>query len=794
MNRLSIAVFCFLISLATDSPAWISEGQGSPLQLMSFELTGAPPVIDGSLMSRDGDPSSSDAMDEWKGACSRTLFLNDGGIVQIFLVNSPETLYLGMTYEHGNNGDGSGITLYFDEGDSTATFDGAADFTLTNTAGRANEQSCNIRKSGSSEVIQDRCWNGAAWVNDGDGQVDFQVARYYFSSGTKVHHYELAIPLNNAKNDAAQNSDLDVAGGQEIGFFFTVRKEGAGAGTFYWAETGGDSLVPSRAPTWGEIKLSVPRDYFTFYTSPALKGPPVIDGAIQESAWTASLRQIILSNYHYTSLACDIWCLEEPNSGYIYLGLRVYDLTHNTGDYCQVYLEEKGENTTDSVRDYDLDNGAEQALRASAGAAAVDLAWNVGSGAWTTDTEVADSQKTAGGNSTYYTDYEFRLLRQGGAQDVDIPSRGLLGFLIRYHDADQVGDSTDYYWEYTTNNQGQLLDQNANPDVWLATGWANLQLGVPAFTVTAPLNSQLVSGLVAVRAVVGGDPVFSAFTDTLAQENVLYFASVSATDADFDAVYFFLISAPSGLALDSSSGQLRWMPPGAQAGVHAVQVGASDGKGGYDTLSFNLTVNGVNDPPQIMGSSRDTTILEFDSLLLRLVTLDADYDTLSYFWILGPDTLQQGRDSTFLLRTDGASAGTDSITVVVSDGRGGTASHLFVIRIQDRPLAVQAEQKLPAVFSLGPNTPNPGHPSTLITFGVPQVRTGAHASRLVSLVVYDIQGRMVRTLVDGPAGPGYHSVSFNGTDDRGQNLVSGIYLYRLRGEGFSQIRRLLLLK
>lgn len=74
----------------------------------------------------------------------------------------------------------------------------------------------------------------------------------------------------------------------------------------------------------------------------------------------------------------------------------------------------------------------------------------------------------------------------------------------------------------------------------------------------------------------------------------------------------------------------------------------------------------------------------------------------------------------------------------------------------------------PEGYSLDSNYPNPFNPSTKISFTIPEARH-------VSLVVYDALGREVATLVDSELGAGTHTVLFNG-----QNLASGVYIYRIR--------------
>jgi hypothetical protein len=97
---------------------------------------------------------------------------------------------------------------------------------------------------------------------------------------------------------------------------------------------------------------------------------------------------------------------------------------------------------------------------------------------------------------------------------------------------------------------------------------------------------------------------------------------------------------------------------------------------------------------------------------------------------------------------------------------------------------------LPASFSLAQNRPNPFNPSTAISYSVPQ---GEGASA-VSLKVYSIGGRLVRVLADGPATPGEHTVFWDGSDQRGRKVSSGVYIYRLKAGGRALTRKMVLLK
>ncbi|MCE5272522.1 PQQ-binding-like beta-propeller repeat protein, partial [bacterium] len=96
---------------------------------------------------------------------------------------------------------------------------------------------------------------------------------------------------------------------------------------------------------------------------------------------------------------------------------------------------------------------------------------------------------------------------------------------------------------------------------------------------------------------------------------------------------------------------------------------------------------------------------------------------------------------------------------------------------------------LPKAFSLAQNSPNPFNPSTTIAYEVPE-----GANQTVQLSVFDVRGRKVRQLVDGMAEPGKHFAFFDGRDDLGRELPSGVYFYRLSAGSFSQTRKMILLK
>lgn len=141
----------------------------------------------------------------------------------------------------------------------------------------------------------------------------------------------------------------------------------------------------------------------------------------------------------------------------------------------------------------------------------------------------------------------------------------------------------------------------------------------------------------------------------------------------------------------------------------------------------------------------------------------------SYIWkVLGPEA--------------------DRCIVRVSDVFGtvsGVSDSLFLIRLY--PVGVLNNGETIRTFGLYQNFPNPFNPETRIAFQSPQ-------KARVSITIYDVQGRLIRSLIDQDVLPGEHSVTWDGRDHAGVKVPSGVYFYIMKSEGFTQTQRMLILK
>ncbi len=112
-----------------------------------------------------------------------------------------------------------------------------------------------------------------------------------------------------------------------------------------------------------------------------------------------------------------------------------------------------------------------------------------------------------------------------------------------------------------------------------------------------------------------------------------------------------------------------------------------------------------------------------------------------------------------------------------------------VKQLKNRITSISPE--IPARFTLFPNFPNPFNPSTTIRFDLPTTEEGSYP---VELIVYDIRGRVVKTLFRGRLQPGHYQIVWDATGEQGTSLTSGMYLCHLKAGTFSMSQKMILMK
>jgi hypothetical protein len=168
-------------------------------------------------------------------------------------------------------------------------------------------------------------------------------------------------------------------------------------------------------------------------------------------------------------------------------------------------------------------------------------------------------------------------------------------------------------------------------------------------------------------------------------------------------------------------------------------------------------------------------------------------------------SFEQGADGFNLLRSESEGQGYERVNAALISSKGPSGGsyefHDTTITL-DRTYRYQIEEVSDrgskivsgpyhvvarAPFKLSQNSPNPFNPITTIKFTIPKDGN-------VQLVVFDASGRRVRTLVDEPLRANFYQVRWNGLNDAGRSVASGVYFYRLQAGRNVQSKKMLLLR
>ncbi len=129
----------------------------------------------------------------------------------------------------------------------------------------------------------------------------------------------------------------------------------------------------------------------------------------------------------------------------------------------------------------------------------------------------------------------------------------------------------------------------------------------------------------------------------------------------------------------------------------------------------------------------------------------------------------------------------DSLTAIATDVRGNSSALAVPVAVAELTDVADVETLAPASFALFQNFPNPFNPSTTIRYTLP------HASP-VELEIVNVLGQRVRTLVRTYQPAGEYSIEWDGSNDDGEQVAGGVYLYRLSSDQKTVTRKMLLLK
>ncbi|MCB0264062.1 MAG: T9SS type A sorting domain-containing protein [Calditrichaeota bacterium] len=213
-----------------------------------------------------------------------------------------------------------------------------------------------------------------------------------------------------------------------------------------------------------------------------------------------------------------------------------------------------------------------------------------------------------------------------------------------------------------------------------------------------------------------------------------------------------------------------------------------------DTAAFSVSVSSVNDPPVIISLPDSVYFRADSSATLLLWNFVDDIETpdveLQFSFDATTDSLIYDfnpANGLLTLSTIPQFGGEVQLTITVTDDSNAVAEAAIWVTV-DAPVGINSsENVIPENFVLMQNYPNPFNPTTRIRYGLPRSET-------VELIIYSMNGQKLCTLVSGEKTAGFHTVEWNGTNDSGEKVASGIYIYRIHAGAFSKAKKIILMK
>ena len=313
--------------------------------------------------------------------------------------------------------------------------------------------------------------------------------------------------------------------------------------------------------------------------------------------------------------------------------------------------------------------------------------------------------------------------------------------------------------------------------------------------------------------IVGEEDADSIVVNLSGSETEPYFV-----DLDGDSIEFGIEAANNDIFDWSLDGyDLKIFPMINMFGVDTLHIVGTDGSGAFVYDTVLVTINSVNDAP-----SAFTLITPDDSLEVVITAAsasggatidvswtmseDVDGDSVGYGFILynGPYALETPAlytanvemtelsiphtSALALLETAGLQYVECDWMVFATDGVDTTfSSEIRTLILDARPVLSVGEASIPEVFALHQNYPNPFNPTTTINYDIPE-------SQIVSIMIYDVMGREVRTLINEFQELGYKAIRWDATDNLGRSVSAGMYIYTIQAGDFRQVRKMVLLK
>ncbi len=279
---------------------------------------------------------------------------------------------------------------------------------------------------------------------------------------------------------------------------------------------------------------------------------------------------------------------------------------------------------------------------------------------------------------------------------------------------------------------------------------------------------------------------------------VIKFADLDTVFSDvdsFDSLTFNVISLNDIVEIVQNDNLIELVTKPNTFGNQTISVQATDIFEETVNSTSLLTINPVNDAPNSFGLvSPNTSLINPTSVdFIWNSSNDVDNPSLNY----NLKIFEPNFDTTFAVIAD------TSLSFVFPPFLQFYVDYNWFVEVTDGEFTVSSsdtfefqmitvdinenEQQIPKTFVLKQNFPNPFNPTTKINFDLP-------ISSNVKLEIFNLLGQKVRTLVDEKVNAGFISVVWDGRNDFGKQVSSGIYIYKIQADNFTQSKKMVFLK
>jgi len=391
--------------------------------------------------------------------------------------------------------------------------------------------------------------------------------------------------------------------------------------------------------------------------------------------------------------------------------------------------------------------------------------------------------------------------------DVTMPEDGTASVLLNVTDI----DTDELIYNFYTSQQQPIFNFTLIEDTLYISPVQNWNGQVNLTIFVSDGESSVNTSLVITVTPVNDAPTINPIDDITIVEDSSSSIIIYAQDIDSDGLeYDFMTDDPHfdimiAANMVTISPHLNWFGQG------YLTVSASDGQDSAEA-GFTITVTPVNDRPELFTILNPTisdtfstdiandTLIPFswqqsydvDSDVIYKLTIELEFLGNAY-----TELYDNINDTTISISSNSldqlliASSQSESVLtylVEASDEEFTVASSERGFFVLNRgSLNAVNGQLYPETFALHQNYPNPFNPITSIRYDLPQ-------DEFVHIRVYDMLGRMVRSLANSQQAGGYHSIQWDATSDKNEPVSAGLYIYTIQAGDFRQYRKMVLLK